>query len=86
MIVKELVVENSTGLHARPASDFVKLAGTFDCEVSIEKESKKVNAKSILGLLSLGVTKGTKINIITDGSDEKIAMEKIVEFITNLKE
>lgn len=86
MVRQTVVVTNPTGLHARPAADFIKISSSLRCDVSIEKDGKKVNAKSILGLLALAATKGDKIDIITDGEGEQEGLEKLVEFVENIKE
>lgn len=86
MVSKTLTVKNKTGLHARPAALFSKLANTCPCEVSIEKEGKKINAKSILGVLSLAIVMGSEITIITDGENEEECLGKLVDFMENLDE
>ena len=83
MLSKEVVVQNQVGLHARPATFFVQKANEFKSSVWVEKDERKVNAKSLLGVLSLGITKGTSINIIADGSDEKDAVEVLVRLIAS---
>ena len=83
MFSKEVVVQNQVGLHARPATFFIQKANEFKSSVWVEKDERKVNAKSLLGVLSLGITKGTNINIIADGSDEKDAVEVLVSLIAS---
>lgn len=83
MFSKEVVVQNQVGLHARPATFFIQKANEFKSSVWVEKDERKVNAKSLLGVLSLGITKGTSINIIADGSDEKDAVEVLVRLIAS---
>lgn len=83
MFSKEVVVQNQVGLHARPATFFIQKANEFKSSVWVEKDERKVNAKSLLGVLSLGITKGTPINIIADGSDEKDAVEVLVSLIAS---
>ena len=73
MFVKEVVVQNQVGLHARPATFFIQKANEFKASVWVEKEDRRVNAKSLLGVLSLG--------IIADGADEKEAVESLVELV-----
>jgi len=80
---KTVTVKNKTGLHARPAAMFVQSAGKFASEIWIEKEGKKVNAKSIMGVMSLGVSQGTEIKIIAKGEDEREAVEKLSELINS---
>ena len=81
MCVKEVMVQNQVGLHARPATFFIQKANEFKSSIWVEKEERRVNAKSLLGVLSLGVVKGTSINLIADGPDEKEAVEALVELI-----
>lgn len=81
MFSKEVVVENQVGLHARPATFFIQKANEFKSSVWVEKDERKVNAKSLLGVLSLGITKGTAINIMADGTDEQVAVNTLVELI-----
>ena len=81
MFSKEVVVQNQVGLHARPATFFIQKANEFKSSVWVEKDERKVNAKSLLGVLSLGITKGTVITIMADGSDEETAVSTLVELI-----
>ncbi|AEE90893.1 MAG: HPr family phosphocarrier protein [Tepidanaerobacter acetatoxydans] len=81
MFQQNVTVKNKTGLHARPAALFVQTANKFKSEVFIEKDGKKVNAKSIMGVMSLAVSQGTQITISAQGEDEKEAVEKLVELI-----
>ena len=83
MISKDVTVKNQVGLHARPATFFIQKANEFKASIWIEKEERKVNAKSLLGVLSLGITKGTEIKIIADGEDAEDAVEGLVELITS---
>ena len=75
MLSKEVVVQNQVGLHARPATFFIQKCNEFKSSVWVEKNDRRVNAKSLLGVLSLGIAKGSQITIITDGSDEAEALE-----------
>ncbi len=86
MVKKTVKITNPTGLHARPAAEFTKIASAIESDVFLEKSGKRVNAKSILGLLTLGISQGDEIEVITDGVDEKDGLDKLVEFIENLKE
>ena len=74
MITRSVTIENSVGLHARPATFFIQKANSYKCSIWVEKEDCRVNAKSLLGVLSLGVSKGTTITLIADGSDESEAI------------
>lgn len=81
MFSKEVVVQNQVGLHARPATFFIQRANEYKSSIWVEKDERKVNAKSLLGVLSLGITKGTTINIIADGADEEEAVTTLVALI-----
>ena len=86
MVSKEVVVNNGTGLHARPATLLVKKASYFKSDVSIEFNGKKANVKSLIGVLSLGVTKGATITVLANGDDEALAVEEISNLIANLED
>ena len=81
MYIKEAVVNNQVGLHARPATFFIQKANEFKSSIWVEKEERRVNAKSLLGVLSLGIVGGTKIDIIADGSDEQEAVDSLVALV-----
>ncbi len=81
MISKEVTVLNSVGLHARPATYFIQKANAYKSSLWVECGDRRANAKSLLGILSLGITKGTRINIIADGADEKDALEGLSNLI-----
>ena len=81
MISQNVTIQNSVGLHARPATFFVQKANSFKCSIWVEKEDCRVNAKSLLGVLSLGITRGTKITLIADGEDEALAVTGLSELI-----
>ncbi len=81
MLVKDVVVQNKVGLHARPATFFIQKANEFNSSIWVEKEERRVNAKSLLGVLSLGIVGGTSIRIIADGSDETAAVDSLVQLI-----
>ena len=81
MFSKEVVVHNQVGLHARPATFFIQKANEFKSSIWVEKDERKVNAKSLLGVLSLGIIGGTSIKIICDGSDEAEAIEALVALV-----
>ncbi len=83
MFSKEVEVQNQVGLHARPATFFIQKANEFKSSIWVEKDERKVNAKSLLGVLSLGITKGTTINIIADGVDEEDAVTTLVNLIAS---
>ena len=81
MLTKTVTVENSVGLHARPATLFIQKANSYKSSVWIENSDRRANAKSLLGVLSLGITKGKEITIIADGADEKEAVDGLVDLI-----
>lgn len=81
MFVKDVVVQNQVGLHARPATFFIQKANEFKSSIWIEKEERRVNAKSLLGILSLGIVGGTAIRIIADGADEQAAVQGLVDLV-----
>ena len=83
MFVKDVKVQNQVGLHARPATFFIQKANEFRCSIWVEKEDRRVNAKSLLGVLSLGIVKGTAITLIADGADEKEAVAALVELVND---
>ena len=81
MFVKDVTVENQVGLHARPATFFIQKANEFKASIWIEKEERRVNAKSLLGILSLGIVGGTTIKVIADGADEKAAVDALIDLV-----
>ena len=81
MYSKDVMVQNQVGLHARPATFFIQKANEFRSSIWIEKEERRVNAKSLLGILSLGIIGGTQIKIIADGADEQAAVKALVELV-----
>ncbi|OQM34472.1 HPr family phosphocarrier protein [bacterium endosymbiont of Pedicinus badii] len=85
MYIKTVSINISNGIHARPAAKFVKLAKSFFSEIKIIANNQEENAKSILGIQSLGITKGTEIKICANGTDEKKAVNSLIELIKKLK-
>ena len=81
MISKEVVINNQVGLHARPATFFIQKANEFKSSIWVEKEDRRVNAKSLLGVLSLGIVKGTVVTLIADGADEDEAIATLSALI-----
>ena len=81
MISRGVTINNSVGLHARPATFFVQKANSFKSSIWVEKEDCRVIAQSLLGVLSLGITKGTAITLIADGADEASAIDGLAELI-----
>ena len=81
MFVREVMVKNQVGLHVRPATFFIQKANEFKSSIWIEKEDRRVNAKSLLGILSLGIVGGTTVKVIADGADEKAAVDALIELV-----
>ena len=86
MVTREVLVSNSRGLHARPATLLVRKAASFKSDIGIEYMGKKANIKSLIGILSLGVGPDTIVNVISNGLDEKLALEEIVTLIKSLED
>jgi Phosphotransferase System HPr (HPr) Family len=81
MYMREALVNNQVGLHARPATFFIQKANEFKSSIWVEKDERRVNAKSLLGVLSLGITKGMTIHLVADGSDERDAVDALADMI-----
>lgn len=82
LMEKAVKVELTTGLQARPAAQFVQEANRYTADLFLEKDGKRVNAKSIMGLMSLAVGEGEMITLIADGPDEKVALDHLVSFVS----
>lgn len=82
MISKEITIRLENGLEARPVALLVQVASQFDSSVYLETGDKKVNAKSIMGMMSLGLDIGEKVNVVIDGADESAAMEDIENYLS----
>ena len=83
MYEKEVTVQNQVGLHARPATFFIQKANEFRSNIWVEKDERRVSAKSLLGVLSLGITRGTEIKIVAEGTDEATAVEALTTLISS---
>ena len=81
MFVKDVSINNQVGLHARPATFFIQKANEFKASIWVEKEERRVNAKSLLGVLSLGIVGGTSIRILADGADEEQAVNGLINLV-----
>jgi len=81
MVSREVTIKNNVGLHARPATFFIQKANSFKSSIWVEREDRRINAKSLLGVLSLGIVKGMNITIIADGADENEAVDGLVALI-----
>ena len=86
MLEAKIVLKNQTGLHARPASILVTEAGKFKSDIYILKDGREINAKSILGILSMGARKGDEITIRISGEDEGQALSRLTELLENFEE
>ncbi len=83
MVSRSVTIQNNVGLHARPATFFIQKANSYKCSIWVEKEDCRVNAKSLLGVLSLGIVKGTTITLIADGADESEAVSGLIELVNS---
>ena len=81
--IKTAVINNEVGLHARPATFFIQKANEFKSSIWVEKDHRRVNAKSLLGVLSMGFTQGTEITIVAEGPDEVVAADSLAELISS---
>ncbi len=81
MISREVTIKNNVGLHARPATFFIQKANSFKSSIWVEKDDRRVNAKSLLGVLSLGIVKGMTVTLYADGVDEADAIEGLATLI-----
>lgn len=86
MAERKVVVTNETGLHARPAASLVQFVKNYPGEVTIIKDDKEANAKSIFNVMSLGISKGTEIKLVVEGDDEEKFADELAEFIEDLAE
>ncbi len=83
MISRDITIQNSVGLHARPATFFIQKANSYKSSIWVEKDERRVNAKSLLGVLSLGITKGMTVTLIADGADEVEALNGLEALIVS---
>ena len=83
---KKIKITNSQGLHARPASAFVKIANKFESDIVVKKGSESVNGKSIMGLMTLAASQGSMLEIEISGDDAEQAMQELEKFLTEDKE
>ncbi len=83
MITNKITILNKLGIHARPAAQFVRVAGRFKADVTVEKDGERVDGKSIMGLMMLAVGCGAEIIVTTDGEDEKEAMAALLELVAD---
>lgn len=83
MCSKVVLINNQIGLRARPATFFIQKANEFKSSIMVEREERRVNAKSLLGVLSLGIVKGTEITITAEGADEQEALDALCELVNS---
>ena len=83
MFTKTITVQNTVGLRARPATFFIQKANEFRSSIWVENEDRRVNAKSLLGVLSLGIVGGTTIRVLADGSDEEAAVDGLIALVNS---
>jgi phosphocarrier protein len=83
MVERLVTILNRAGMHARPAALLVKTASSFASQIFIEKDTERVNGKSIMGVITLGATYGTQLKIIADGPDETQALDAIEKLFQN---
>jgi phosphocarrier protein len=83
MKTRDVVITNASGLHARPATFFIQKANSYKSTILVEKDDRKVNAKSLLGVLSLGIAKGMTITLIAEGQDEEAAVNGLVSLVNS---
>ncbi len=83
MIKKDLIIRNKQGLHARPAALFVQIASKFDSQITVKKGKRRVNGKSIMGILTLAAEKGSKISVEVEGKDAKEAIEELERIVSD---
>lgn len=83
MLQQTATIINKLGLHARAAAKFVTQASMFDSDINLKRNGQNVNGKSIMGVMMLAAAKGSEIELIIDGADEKQAMQSLLELIEN---
>ncbi|BCK01193.1 HPr family phosphocarrier protein [Anaerocolumna chitinilytica] len=83
MVTKKILINIPTGLEARPVALLVQVASQYESSIYVECEEKKVNAKSIMGMMSLGLAAGEEVTVIAEGADEEVAMENIEKYLSS---
>ena len=83
MVTKSMTIELQTGLEARPVAVLVQVASQFESSIYVEHDNMKVNAKSIMGMMTLGLSAGTKVTVSAEGDDEVDAISKIEEYLSS---
>ena len=85
MISKDVAVRIEGGLEARPLAMLVQIAGKYNCVISFESQGRKVNGKSIMGMMTLGLDEGDSVNVIADGADEREAVSEIEKLLRTVR-
>lgn len=83
MVTKSMTIELQTGLQARPVAVLVQVASQFESSIYVEYDNMKVNAKSIMGMMTLGLAAGTQVTVSAEGNDEEAAISKIEEYLSS---
>ena len=83
MVSRDITIVNDVGLHARPATFFIQKANSFKATIWLEEGGRRINAKSLLGVLSMGIVKGTAVTLIADGEDEDEALNGLEHLIVS---
>lgn len=83
MITCDVTINNSVGLHARPATFFIQKANSYKASIWVQKDDRRVNAKSLLGVLSLGIVQGASITLVADGVDEQAALDGLCQLVAS---
>ncbi|MDC7226071.1 MAG: HPr family phosphocarrier protein [Spirochaetales bacterium] len=83
MQTQDVTIKNRAGIHARPAALIVQTANEFECEIYLEKDNNSINAKSIMGIITLGAAYNSVVNVKTEGTDEEAALKAIVKLFEN---
>ncbi len=83
MVSRTATIKNESGVHARPAAVFVKMANRFPCEIFVEKDNQRINGKSIMGLMMLALTRDTRITVIAEGEKEEEAVAVLCALVEN---
>lgn len=82
MLTKDIIINIPSGLEARPVALLVQVASRYESGIYVETDNKKVNAKSIMGMMSMGLQSGDEVTISVSGEDEEVAMENIEKYLT----
>ncbi len=83
MITKEIVIKIPNGLEARPVALLVQVASQYECSIHVASNEKRVNAKSIMGMMSMGISAGETVTVMADGPDEQIAIDNIEKYLSS---